>query len=69
MAKELRAALRPGLEAMEPDLPGGTLRKALFFLAAEGLTSCPFPEDGVFELTVNLRKVLLRHGFGDGRSQ
>ena len=54
---------------MEPDLLGGTLRKALFLLAAGGLKACPFPEEGVFELTVNLRKILKRHGFGEGRSQ
>jgi hypothetical protein len=41
----------------------------LFFLAAGGLTACPFPEDAVFKLTVNLRKILKRHGFGEGRSQ
>ena len=45
VAEELRAALRQGLEAMEPELPGGTLRKALFLLAAGGLTACPFPEE------------------------
>ena len=69
VAEELRAALRQGLEGMEPDLPGRTLRKALFLLAVGGLTNCPFPEEGVFELTVNLRKILKRHGFGEGRSQ
>jgi hypothetical protein len=42
VAEDLRAALRQGLETMEPDLPGGTLRKALFLLAAGGLTACPF---------------------------
>ena len=40
----------------------------MYFLAAGGFTSCPFPEDGVFDLTERLRTIQSRHGFGDGRA-
>ena len=69
VARELGEAFSAGLLRMSHKMEGGSLGKVLISIMGGNLVESTFPEAEVDKLREEVRAILVRRGFGDGRGK